>query len=70
MFSVRLCVLMSAAGPLMGDMRVWLDKQRTVPAAFHCRDASAGVEIEISFDKEEDAEACAEHFHGLVLVTD
>ena len=70
MFTVRLCVPMSAAGPLMGNMRVWLDKQRAVPAAFHCREASAGVEIEISFDKADDAEACAAHFHGPVLVTD
>jgi hypothetical protein len=70
MFTVRLCVPVPAAGPLMADMRVWLDKWRAVPAAFHCREAPVGVAIEIGFDKEDDAEACAEHFHGLMLVTD
>lgn len=70
MFTVRLCVPVPAAGSLMGDMRVWLDRWRAVPAAFHCHEASGGVAIEIGFAKESDAEACAEQFHGLMLVTD
>jgi hypothetical protein len=70
MFTVRFCVPMLAVGPLMGEMRVWLDRRHMVPAAFHCRQAAVGVQIDISFDKEDDAEACGEKFQGLILVTD
>jgi hypothetical protein len=69
MFTVRLCASVAAAGALMGAMRVWIDKQRAHATAVHFNDATDGVEIEISFDKEHDAAACAEHFEGLLLVT-
>jgi hypothetical protein len=69
MFTVRLCVPLTAAGPLLGDMRAWLDRERALAAAVHFHEAPAGVEIEISFDEEHHAQACAEYFHGLLLVT-
>jgi hypothetical protein len=67
MFTVTFRVPVADVGPLMGEMRVWLDRRSLVPASFHCRDRSNGVEIEISFDKQADATACAIEFEGLPL---
>ncbi len=68
MFTVRLFASVAAAGPLMGEMRVWIDKEHAHATTVHFNEAIDGVEIEISFDKEHDAAACAEHFDGLLLV--
>jgi hypothetical protein len=70
MFSVRVRLPLAELGPLMGDMRVWLDKRAVVPAAFHCHDAPGGMEIEISFDKESDARDCGEQFGDVPLVVE
>jgi hypothetical protein len=58
---------LAVAGSLMADMRIWLDKQRVVPAAFHCRAVPSGVQIEVSFGNEDDAIACGEEFAGLPI---
>ena len=55
------------AGRLMGEMRVWLDKRRVIPVAFHCHDRKSAVEIEISFAKETDANAFAQEFEGVAV---
>jgi hypothetical protein len=51
----------------MADMRIWLDKQRVVPTAFHCRAVPSGVQIEVSFGNEDDAIACGEEFVRLPI---
>jgi hypothetical protein len=66
MFTVRFRAPMAEVGPLMGRMRVWLDQCEVVPASFHCHNAPEGVEIEISFYKEDDADACKKQFRRLV----
>jgi hypothetical protein len=68
MFTVKFRRSVAATGPLMADMRLWLDKGRVVPEAFHCRPAPHGVEIEITFGTEDDARRCEEHFEGLSLI--
>jgi hypothetical protein len=68
MFTVRFRQPVAAAGPLMADMRVWLDKRGVVPEAFHCRDARDGVEIEIGFGKENDARDCEDLFEAASFV--
>ena len=62
------CAPVAEAGRLMGDMRVWLDKRRVVPVAFHCHDKNSSVEIEISFDKENVAAAFAKEFAAVAVV--
>ncbi len=66
-FKVTSRAPVAEAGRLMGDMRMWLDKRRVVPVAFHCNDRNNGVEIEISFDKQDDATAFAEEFSGVTV---
>jgi hypothetical protein len=39
-----------------------------VPEAFHCRPAPHGVEIEITFGREDDASECEEQFECVSLV--
>jgi hypothetical protein len=51
----------------MGEMRVWLDRRRVVPMAFHCDDMVSHVAIEITFREQADAAACAKEFEGLQL---
>jgi hypothetical protein len=70
MFTVTFRVPLNHAGQLMGAMRVWLDRRRVVPTAFHCDDKNNGVEIEITFRKQADATACAAEFEGLQAVVD
>jgi hypothetical protein len=70
MFTVTFRVPMNDVGRLMGKMRVWLDRRGVVPAAFHCTDKNAGVEIEITFPKQADATACAIEFEGLQLAAE
>ncbi len=67
-YTVTSCAPVAEASRLMGDMRIWLDRRRVVPVAFHCHDRKNGVEIEISFDKHDDATAFAEEFSGVAVV--
>jgi CheY-like chemotaxis protein len=54
----------AVAGSLMTEMRIWLDKRRVVPGAFHCRAVPGGVQIEISFGNENDAIAAGKSSRG------
>jgi hypothetical protein len=67
MFTVKFRAAFATAGTLMADMRVWLDKRRAVPLAFHCHPAPSGVEIEISFKSADDASACEREFEQLAI---
>jgi outer membrane lipoprotein-sorting protein len=67
MFTVTFRVPVMDAGRLMGEMRVWLDRRRVVPTAFHCDDKNGGVEIQITFRKQADATACAKEFEGVAV---
>jgi hypothetical protein len=68
MFTVKFCRPMAATGQLMADIRVWLDKRGIVPEWFHCHPAQRGIEIEISFSKEDDARECEGKFEAVSLV--
>jgi hypothetical protein len=68
MFTVRFRLPLAEVGPLMGDLRVWLDRRAVVPAGFHCNDVPGGVQIEISFRQEGDARQCEEQFEEASLV--
>ena len=61
-FKVTSHAPVTEAGRLMGDMRMWLDKRRVIPVAFHCNDSRSAVEIEVGFAKEVDAKAFAHEF--------
>jgi hypothetical protein len=67
MFTATFHVPLMDAGQLMGEMRVWLDRRRVVPMAFHCDDMVSHVAIEITFREQADAAACAKEFEGLQL---
>ena len=67
MFMVKFSLPLAEVGPLMGAMRVWLDKRRIVPTAFHCRDTGGRVEVEVGFERRDDATACAAEFEGVSL---
>ena len=66
-FRVTSSAPVAEAGRLMADMRMWLDKRRVIPVAFHCHDRKNGVEIEISFDKQDDAAAFAQQFENAAV---
>jgi hypothetical protein len=69
MVTVTFRVPVMDAGRLMGEMRVWLDRRRVVPTAFHCDDMD-GCVIEITFRKQADAAACAKEFEGVQLTVE
>jgi len=52
---------------VMGDMRVWLDRQKVVPHAFRQSTCLGGLALHVEFNTASHADGFAGHFGGRVL---